>query len=118
MNKKTLIILVIAIAVVLAAGIFAYSYFNSQKSQAPNFAAENEIKTEPPSGQELGTSGELETPQVEMQAEVQGTNGGGGLTVCQDKCGDGICQAPDLNCKNNFNCVCPEAKTDCPQDCK
>ena len=96
MEKKILIIsIVIIIAALGAAGFFAY--------------VQNSI------------SGTDNAPQVQVQAEgavTQSDNGAGMLLVCVDKCGDGVCQKSDPECKDNLNCVCLETPQDCPQDCK
>ena len=55
---------------------------------------------------------ELEPSGIQLEGENSGS-----LTVCADKCGDGVCQETD-NCNDNFNCTCLESKSACPQDCK
>lgn len=92
-DKKILIWLVIASVVILLLGLAIYRY-----------TKEKGVKVQDSIGG-IGT-------------EAQ--QGGGTLTVCVDKCGDGICQKTDPNCdvNNNLNCPCPETLQECPQDCK
>jgi len=111
MNKKIIILLVIALLLVLGFGFLIYQYFTTiSNSQTPptensqNFGQE----TQPENNIEIGPDG----------IEVNGGNQGG-LVICADKCGDGICQKEDTACEGgNLNCVCQETSADCPQDCK
>lgn len=108
-DKKILIWIVIALVVILLLGLAIYRYMK-----------EGGIKVQDTAGG-IGTEIENNTPQVQVQPEdiqAQGANGGGTLTVCVDKCGDGICQTSDPECKDSMNCVCPENQQECPQDCK
>ena len=51
---------------------------------------------------------------VESPAPSKGT-----FSICLDQCGDGICQAPPVACKEgDLSCVCAETQKTCPQDCK
>ncbi len=91
MDKKFLIILVAVLVVILLLGIAAYRYLIADKANIQNSVG--------------GIGTEIETqPQT-------------GLFICADKCGDGVCQAPDPECKS-MNCVCLENQQECPQDCK
>jgi len=54
--------------------------------------------------------------QVQKKEEPRIENVGV-ITVCQYKCGDGICQKDDGVC-NDMNCICAETPKDCPEDCK
>ena len=60
-------------------------------------------------------------PQFQIEEggiQAQGENGGGGLTVCLDKCGDNVCQeAEECADESSLNCVCLENAEECPQDC-
>ncbi len=130
MSKKFLVILIVAVIIVLIAGIFAYKYFGELKSIVQNYYGGPKTETpsvETPAEQKKDSGPEnsnenIETPQVQIQAEgisVEGNNGGGGLTVCSDRCGDGTCQKSDPDCKaGSMNCICPETAQDCHQDCK
>ncbi len=101
MNKKNLLVIIILAAAVVIAGFFAFLYMNQSK----NAGVENSVG---------GTSVEQQnTSENTPAAQV-----GGGLTVCLDKCGDGICQKSDPDCKDSMNCICPETPQECPQDCK
>lgn len=109
-DKKVLIILVVALVIILLAGFAVYKYFVGAKTEAP--AADNN-----------SIQNNNSQPQVQIQAggiQIEGDNGGGTLSVCMDKCGDGICQKTDPNCGegDNLNCICPETLQECPQDCK
>lgn len=69
-----------------------------------------------------GQTDQLENDVPQVQIEVGGVGvkpgeSGGTLMVCQDKCGDNICQTIDPSC-TSMNCPCPETKEDCLQDCK
>lgn len=108
-DKKILIILSIILVVVLIAGFLVYKYSKDVEKTAQNNQEEVIIKT-PEQGQEQPPVN-LGDIQIETQPQP-------GLTICADKCGDGVCQASDPECKNNMNCVCAETKADCPSDCK
>ncbi len=122
-DKKILIILVILLLVVLVAGFFIYK--NLIGSSATNDSEGSALKTPGEQAQEiqqnLGSQNIVpenqDLPSVNIKAE--GQNGGGFLTVCLDKCGDGICQTADPNCKEgNSTCICAETKEECSKDCK
>ena len=87
MNKKFLIIALLII-VILVAGVFAYKYFNAQKTNV-----QNEVKVE---------VGDI---------KINPSGGGGGVIICQEKCGDNVCQATEAG-------ICAETPQECPQDCK
>lgn len=59
---------------------------------------------------------------VNGQAKIEQINNNskttGVIIVCQDKCGDGVCQPAGTICPDKLNCICAETKADCPQDCK
>lgn len=120
LNKKNLIILIVILAIVLVAGFFAYKYFLGVKSENNN-PADGQNQQE--AGNVPENSGEQENfPQIELEAggvKTEGGNTGGGLIICADKCGDGVCQKTDPSCTaGNMNCTCPETSQECPQDCK
>ena len=111
-DKKVLIILIVVLVVILLLGFAIYKYVAGSVDRVRNSVGG--VETEQKSNN---------TPQVQIQAggvQVQGESGGGMLSVCLDKCGDGICQEADLSCgeSNNLNCICPETQQECPQDCK
>ncbi len=111
-SKKVLIISIIVLILVLGFGFLFYkSIFNKvYKTEIPT--QQNTIINDKPQ----------QKPEVQFQTQsikAQGTNGGGTLTVCLDKCGDGICQKTDPNCKSgDLNCICLETPKECPQDCR
>ncbi|TSC94499.1 MAG: hypothetical protein CEN87_468 [Parcubacteria group bacterium Licking1014_1] len=94
-DKKVLITLIIVLAVILLVSFFAYKYFKEIK-----------ITVEDSAG-----GANIEAPEIEIEPQP-------GLFICADKCGDGLCQTSDPECKDNMNCVCPETKEECPEDCK
>lgn len=113
-DKKVLTILIIALIVILVSTFLIYKYISSSKTGVENTAGG--VNTEEQKNQE-----NLLTPQIEIEAEaVTGDSSSGGmLIVCLDKCGDSICQKIDEKCQSqSLNCICPETKEECPQDCK
>lgn len=121
MNKKNLIILAVLLAVVLAVGFFIYRYSTAVKTEGSNSANEqNQPKTENPPDNSGNQGNPLQVELEQGGIKAEGTDGGGSLSVCSDKCGDGVCQQPDPTCdiNNSMNCTCPETPQDCPQDCK
>ena len=115
MNKKILIgAIVLVIIVLFLLGIFVFkNYFQKQNITQNPINTQN---TEQPS-----VNNDIPSIQIETQGgtiNTQGASGQGGLIVCMDKCGDGICQKTDPNCKDGSACICPETNNDCPKDCK
>ena len=120
-DKKILIILIIALVVILLLGIWIYRYLSAGGAKIENSAGG--VQTQAPATEQNSNQNNNSPPQVQIPAggvQSQGENGGGTLSVCLDKCGDGICQKTDPNCgkDNNLNCICPETPQECPQDCK
>lgn len=119
-DKKVLIILIIAVAVILLVGFMLYKSVADSANGPQNLTGGAQT--------ENGVLGDENkpadnTPQIEIKADgvqAQGGTGTGMLTVCLDKCGDGICQATDSYCSenNSLNCICVETPQECPQDCK
>jgi len=119
-DKKILIILIIALIAILASAFLIYKYIGSNKTGMENTAegsAEEQINQENLSGD---SNNDNLIPQIEIEAEgiTNGSNNGGTLTVCVEKCGDGVCQETNEKCQNSLNCACPETPDKCPQDCK
>lgn len=106
-DKKILIILSVILIVVLVAGFFVYKYLKDVEKIVQN--NEEEVITETPEQGQEQPPVDLGNVQIETQP---------GLTICADKCGDGICQASDPECEDSMNCTCVETKADCPGDCK
>jgi len=108
-DKKILIISVILLILILVFGFVSYKYLFRDSYRAIN----------EPSGQKI----EQSNPSLKFNPQNQGVelkeaNNIKGLTVCLDKCGDGICQKKDPNCEDeNLNCVCAEDYEDCLKDC-
>ncbi|HLD70556.1 MAG TPA: hypothetical protein VI937_01570 [Negativicutes bacterium] len=111
MNKIIIIIILslIGLALIVGAGFYFYaSVF--PKSQVEN--VNGGLNTQMPQ------ENDSDAPTVEVEAEVRTEPAsGGGLTICADQCGDGICQDRDAYC-NSLNCICIENSKECPQDCK
>ena len=114
-DKKILIILGVILIVVLIAGFFVYKYLKDVEKTVENNQEEAIIETSE-QGQERPPV-DLGNPQIEIQQQ-SGLPAQPGLTICVDKCGDGVCQALDPECKDSMNCICAETKVDCPGDCK
>lgn len=111
MNKKILVILIIVIVMIL---IGSFLFFN--KAKAPINNNNQKIEVTP---QQQPTSNQPEVKVEHPEVKAQGSLGGGILTICELKCGDGICETEQNVCKNGVPCgVCAETKADCPQDCK
>lgn len=109
-NKK-IILFIGFLALVLVGGFLAFTYRENRE-----VATENQQEQEEGEEQENTSllpefsEGVLESTTPEDQ---------GGLTVCVDQCGDGICQNAVPSCEeNNLNCICLENTSDCPQDCR
>jgi flagellar basal body-associated protein FliL len=108
MNKKNLLVSIILILAILVAGILGYMYFKNNKTNIQNSFGGIETKLE-----------EIKTEPVEPannQPDPEELKPG--LYVCQDQCGNGICQPAGTACKGELSCPCAETKEDCPQDCK
>ncbi|MCX6718465.1 MAG: hypothetical protein NTY81_02585 [Candidatus Staskawiczbacteria bacterium] len=119
LDKKVLIILIALVVVILLAGFAIYKYTGNSGIKTQNSAGGAQTQTEQtPENSSAGQDNAIiSAPQVQIQA--QGENGGGSLSICVDKCGDGVCQKTDPNCDaNNLSCICPETLKECPQDCK
>jgi len=104
-DKKVLVIVGVILIVVLIASFFIYQY--SKDLEKTVQLEKEEIKIETP-GVEITAPNENQQNQDQQK---------GFLTVCADKCGDGICQ-PAGTCNDKLDCVCVENTTECPQDCK
>ncbi len=112
-DKKVLAIGVVLLILLLAGGFFVYRYLTDIRSQVQNENEGANTQTQQEaSGGNLQGGDDAKVSDVEIETET-----GGGLIICSDKCGDGICQAPEKRC-DNLNCVCREDKQECPQDCK
>jgi hypothetical protein len=100
-DKKVLTIIIILLVILLAIFCF-YKYMANQKLDVRS------------------TAGGVNIENIEIEqggAQIEGGDAGG-LTICLDKCGDGLCQKTDPQCQNSLNCICPESNEDCPQDCQ
>jgi len=118
-DKKVLIILIVFLIVVLFAGFFVFKYLKEIKTTVQDSlggtnteeSGQQDNNSELSPNEEEQSSIDTLSPQIEIESQP-------GLSICADKCGDGVCQASDPECKNSMNCVCPETKQDCPSDCK
>lgn len=120
MDKKILTISVITLVIILALVFLAYKYIDSIGTQIENTAggASTETQIDQQSSNEQDAM--ISAPQIEIEADSVSGSNNGGLTICLDECGNGVCQAVDEECldqDNNLNCVCAENFEDCPQDC-
>jgi|SRR3989344_4850200 len=113
-NKKVIIAVVVVVVLLLALGVAGYQslYNQNTNTESPQnrdqpVAPENSQDTKP----EESPTGDAPDIQINQGAQ-------GGLTICSDKCGDGVCQ-PEAEIKcDGPNCVCKENKQECSQDCK
>ena len=104
-NKKVLI--AVAIILVVLVGIVLLKQIFDNDSNVQNSAGGAKIEN-------IGPNVEL----GDIEIETKGSSSSGGLTVCTERCGDGVCQTKDDACVNeNLSCICPETLQDCPQDC-
>lgn len=123
LDKKTLFILVIILIVILLVSFMVYKYVAGFKTGAQNLSSGTQIQkgSDKISSGSAGSIANNQQVQIEVGGvQAEGNTGLGALSVCLDKCGDGICQKTDPNCSknNNLNCICPETPQECPQDCK
>ena len=118
MSKKVLITFIIVLIVALVVAFGVYNYLFVTKTKVENKSGG--VNTQTQENKEINSSSNqsIETYLKNTAIQAQGINGGGTLAICLDKCGDGVCQKTDSNCKgNDLNCTCSEAYQDCPQDC-
>ena len=123
-DKKILAVSAILLILIFIAGLALYGYIINRNDKIKMPADENtavetstmtenipDIKFQNGSIQMQDSSDPKGIPSEQAEEPT--------LTVCVDKCGDGICQKKNLDCKDsNLNCVCQEMVSDCPQDCK
>lgn len=113
MNKKALFGIIIFI-LLGGVGFLAYQYAASNLAQE-NIPSQNTSENGQPSNSQAPQENESAD---DFGAQVEYIGEPGGLTICSDKCGDGICQVESEKKCANLNCVCQEDKQECPQDCK
>lgn len=105
MNKKITIAIIILAGIIILATALGYMYWY-KKPAVP---------------QQTETAENSQNPVLQEQLPIitSAPAKQGGLVICSDKCGDGICQTEDLQCQGgDLNCICSETRQDCPQDCK
>lgn len=102
MNKKIILILIITFAVFFIAGVLIFQYINKIDS-AENRSAD--------------AVENLESNQSSMEKTEPVEKPKGSLSICMDKCGDGICQISNEDC-GEIDCICLETPQDCPKDCQ
>jgi hypothetical protein len=118
LDKKVIIVLAAIIVVLIVAGAGFYNYATKTEESNLEIFSPEEINQEP---NQPDNTPKIEIPEGGIKVEGgNGDSGGGGLIICLDKCGDGICQTADPDCDMNksLNCTCPENQQECPQDCK
>lgn len=115
-DKKVLVIVGVILIIVLIAAFFTYKYSKDLEQTLEN--NEVEMKIEDPREQVItpienqpNQNQPNNMPQVQLKPQES-------LTICSDKCGDGVCQPANIVCEDNLNCICAETKLDCPQDCR
>ena len=116
-DKKVLIVSGAIIVAILLVVFAVYKYSANSGTEVQNITGGAQTEVQSPTDQSSNI------PQVQIEAggiQTEGGSGQGMLTVCMDKCGDGVCQETDPNCgeNSNLNCVCPETPQECPQDCE
>lgn len=119
LNRKSVVYIITGVIILV---FISYGVFSGYKNLSQKEPSGEDIKEGAPQGQqkEIGepegnnnpAGGQEEEPNNNLRGEEQK---GGGLFICADECGDGICQT-DV-CTDNFNCPCLETPEDCPQDC-
>lgn len=111
-DKSILLTLIVLLVVALFVGFVIYKYITNSSVNIQNYTGG--VQTENSSPENLEDVNKDIAPTVQIETQ------GGTLTICVDKCGDGECQITDLNCirDNSLNCICPETKQECSQDCK
>ena len=100
MNTNKIILVIAILIVIVLAGLAVQKYVAApaQPSQNTNVDSSKKIEVQTKGG----------------DVKAQGS-GGGTLTICEDKCGDNVCQPADVA---EAAGVCAETKAECPQDCK
>jgi len=125
-DKKVLIVSAVCLIIVLLAVVLIFRSFSPGTPEIQNSVGgtntsepENQStqSSDQPAVQETNESSQVQS-ETGIRVEAQAENGGGTLFMCEDKCGDGVCQADDPNCAQTGSCVCAETADDCPQDCK
>ncbi len=118
LDFKILIILIVVLALIFLLGVGVYRYLMKNGNEIQNSAGgantEMQSSDQDLSGQDLEQKNnvpENNAPEVKIETKP-------GLFICVDKCGDGICQTSDPECKDSMNCLCLENQQECPQDCK
>jgi hypothetical protein len=121
-DKKVLIVLILVIVIILLIGFAIYKYTTDSKIKVQDFTGEAQTEQKSADNTNNKDNPAVTIPQIQIQANGVQAQGGerGGLSVCVDECGDGVCQKADLSCdeNNNLNCICPENPQECPKDCK
>ncbi|MBI2054011.1 MAG: hypothetical protein HYT36_01635 [Candidatus Staskawiczbacteria bacterium] len=121
-DRKILMFSAAGLVIFAAAGFLIFDYSEQAKTTAENSSnmeAEEQYDEDflprQDAVEQAENSGEQNAnlPEIKIEA-IQGT----GLSICQDKCGDGVCQAEESECDKGMNCICKETKEECPADCK
>jgi len=124
-NKKTSIILGIILVVLVLGGLsfYQYSVSNTNKDNLNNDDNSANVEQINPNSNQNENQDQIQVQSDGIKVEGSDNSGNtgpqGGLIVCVDKCGDGICQNSNTACDpKGLNCVCQESLAECPQDCK
>lgn len=111
MIKNKNIVIICSLLLILAlVFIFALAYKYQNTAVPDNKSSPSQLKEDNMGLQDQGVK--------VLEPKIEGGDSGGFLTICADKCGDGVCQETDADCDNNLNCICQETSQECPQDCK
>ncbi|MEK7658747.1 MAG: hypothetical protein AAB352_02660 [Patescibacteria group bacterium] len=122
-DKKILLISAVLLIIFLIVGFFIYknliesSATNDEKGDVIETQDQQKIEEAPQNSNLQNNSPEITIPEGGIKTDNGNT--GAGLSICSDRCGDGVCQKSDSECKvDSLNCVCQETKEECPNDCK
>lgn len=106
-RKNIYIIIGVIVLTLVIYGVYSW-YGTLSQEQSSNGSIEEGTGQEQP---EIGNP-ENNNPAGE---EEEPNNNQGGLIICRDDCGDGVCITN--TCTDDMNCPCSETLEDCPQDC-
>ena len=139
MDKKVLLILILVLVFAGLLAVAAYKFLGENNISTGDFGGDankqaedvfvpglEDNATEPEIVKENNSAGnnaegQPANPGDDFQVQVSGVKaeGGGSISICFDKCGDGICQPENTSCNpSSTNCICPETPEECPEDCK
>ncbi|MEK7664914.1 MAG: hypothetical protein AAB361_02110 [Patescibacteria group bacterium] len=117
-DKKILIMLVVIILVSLLAGVFIFKYLKETREKIQEYSKEEATGDQEELDENFLQPQEEEQPSFEVEISNPEAGAKPGFFICQDKCGDGVCQISGQECQEEMNCACLETKEECPADCK